>query len=295
MKPFKKFAEKLPWIYALLGIVVFWCIVTVPRKLLGVSSTQTPQEILMLGICEVIAAVLAFIIFGLFVGYGRLKYSGRGMKYGFRFLRVCLIVMVALFWGLTIASGILTGFTPVWQKIVAFVLLLTVGVVEEFTCRGIIFGGLLKPLGKSYGGIVLAGVISGLLFGFIHVFGNVVQGEVKDATAIGLSIGKTLSAGMFGFVLAIIYLKTRNIWVPVVLHSVYDGIIFFATYVLSSSMSEQNTNVGQYVVKGEAGSRGVIVYLVLIAVMVPYVIKSLKELKKEKLPVACPLDDEWYA
>lgn len=295
MKPFQTFAKKFPWLYALLGVVVVLCAVRIPRSLLGVTAALSPQKELLTGIGELIAAAVVFAVFGLFVGYGRLKFSGKGMKYGFRFLCVLLIVTVLLFLGVRIAMLISTGYSPVWQKIIAFFLLATVGIVEEFTFRGMTFGGLMKILGRNHRGTFWACLISGLLFGFIHVIDDALKGSAADATAALQMIGKTLSAGMFGFVLAVIYLKTKNIWVAVALHSVYDSISFFTTLILTSAEDPAVMNeVGHYVASGDVGKFSGIVLLVDAAIQIPFFIKALKELKKMQYPQPCPLDDEWY-
>ena len=296
MKPFRKFAEKCPWLFALLGMVAFVGLVKGVRQLVGYGSAVSPQRELLAGIGELIVAVVVFLLFGLFVGYRRLKPSGSGMGYGFRFLRVLLILTAVIVLGADLIGYVATkaGPSPVWQKVVATVLLLSVGVVEEFTCRGMTFGGLLKALGKTRGGILTAALISSVLFGFVHVMSDVLNGDVADATAVLQAAGKTLSTAMFGFVLAAIYLKTRNIWVPVVLHSVYDGITFLSTFVLKPQTVGQEAELAKYIRTGETGKLGVLIYLVSILILIPFFIKALKEMKKEALPVPSPLDDAWY-
>lgn len=84
---------------------------------------------------------------------------------------------------------------------------LSTGVVEELAFRGLIFGGLLLGLGLATRGVRLAGIITTVLFGLVHISGG------------WASIVVTL---LFGAVFLISTLEVRSIWPAALLHGLFD-------------------------------------------------------------------------
>ncbi|MCL2755629.1 MAG: CPBP family intramembrane metalloprotease [Firmicutes bacterium] len=82
---------------------------------------------------------------------------------------------------------------------------------EELVFRGLIMGGLLK-YGKA-----TAVLISSLLFSLMH-----------------LSPAQTFYQFFFGAICAIIYLRTKNLTVPIILHFVNNALILTYTYITQS-------------------------------------------------------------
>lgn len=74
----------------------------------------------------------------------------------------------------------------------------------------LLFRGVLLTRMKSRMGVVAAIVVSSLLFGMTH---------------LSLAI---LRSAIFGACMCILYLKTKNIWVPIVLHMVYNFLLTIA-------------------------------------------------------------------
>jgi hypothetical protein len=96
--------------------------------------------------------------------------------------------------------------------------ILAVGLNEELLFRGFFQTRVERVLGGwSLAGLAAA-IITGIVFGFVHGL----QGEAN-----------IVYAGLLGMALGIIYVHAdRNLWVVVVLHSVFDvhrAIQFFLT------------------------------------------------------------------
>jgi len=92
--------------------------------------------------------------------------------------------------------------------------LLQAAFVEEVFYRGILLTRLIRLLGTSWGV-----VLSALLFGMAHAALNLSQGT---NLAIGLA-QMIVAQATFGLVLAILFVRTRNIWAGVVFHALVDG------------------------------------------------------------------------
>ncbi len=93
---------------------------------------------------------------------------------------------------------------------------LSVGLLEEFLFRGLIFACLAELFSNDKKGLMQTFFISSVLFGVSHLF-NLFSGANVGATflQVGYSI---LTGGLFAFVL----IKTKNLLCPAVLHAVYN-------------------------------------------------------------------------
>ncbi len=93
----------------------------------------------------------------------------------------------------------------------AFLVTVVAPLAEEFFFRGYVFGAL-----RSWKGMWVGAVLTGLLFGAIHL------GSTPDVLYIPL-------LAVFGFVLCLLYVKTRSLYPCIVLHSVNNSVAFAGT------------------------------------------------------------------
>jgi membrane protease YdiL (CAAX protease family) len=117
-------------------------------------------------------------------------------------------------------SAFLNGRTelnePVYRIFLFFIECLSVGFFEEILFRGILLFVLLDIfLNKKYG-VILAVVSSSLIFGSLHIF-NVFEGA--SMSVIIEQIGYSFLMGMLW---AVMYLKTKNLWLVMILHATYN-------------------------------------------------------------------------
>lgn len=95
---------------------------------------------------------------------------------------------------------------------------LTTGFYEELVFRGLVLEGYFHQDRRTWQVRLLYAGISFLLFGAIHV-------------VTGWDLWRFLSTGMIGFAFAAIYLRSRNLILPMILHFVYDIFANLAGYV----------------------------------------------------------------
>lgn len=103
-------------------------------------------------------------------------------------------------------------------EIIAFCLtILLVGVSEELLHRGVILNILTAAFGtKTFSGAVISCFICGTLFGLIHFF-NVFSGIALNAVIV-----QVIGATGAGWLLSAVYLRSRNIWLMILLHAFVD-------------------------------------------------------------------------
>ena len=113
--------------------------------------------------------------------------------------------------------------TPtVWRLIIeGVVYYIGVGIMEELYLRGLLQNVIEKLFGDRKHASLYAILITSILFGAGHIFGALGQPVVTI-------LCKTIWASGLGVYFGAVYVKTRNLWVPVILHTVIDlcGIPF---------------------------------------------------------------------
>lgn len=125
-----------------------------------------------------------------------------------------------------LVSGHVWLFAPAFGWILLFVVLcLVTGVFEEALFRGVMFKGFVRPLATSRHAkpLLRAAVVSSCVFGVLHVSGEVpVSGFDEVVTA--QVVLKPLQAALFGFVMAGVFARSRNLWLICGLHAAFNAL-----------------------------------------------------------------------
>lgn len=99
---------------------------------------------------------------------------------------------------------------------IAFVLeCLAIGLFEELTFRGVIFLGFAERRHTTRKGLLVSLLLTSAVFGGVHLFNLF----ISPLPAVLLQIGYSF---LIGAMCAVVLLKTRNIWLCVLIHAVYD-------------------------------------------------------------------------
>ena len=171
------------------------------------------------------------------------------------------VIKVAMsFWIFALLAGIF-GFlasveNPVRENatlhlLICFLMFLFVGLFEEIAFRAVINDAIVYRFREKKYVFVLSAVCCSLVFGAAHVVGA----ELNTPLAWMQAAGKTVSAGIFGLALLLLYWKTRNIWACGVVHGVFDFLTGF-----SMSIFEMPEKLGSYVMTDEYAKPVIILY-----------------------------------
>ena len=142
------------------------------------------------------------------------------------------------------------------QLLTTFFFFIGVGLFEELMFRAIINDALIYQFRNVKHIFLISAIVTSSVFGFVHVFESAITGEINDLATIVQAALKTLSAGIFGLNLLVMYWKTRNIWACAVVHGGYD---FLTAY--SQAIIQSDTTTGTYVNASHA-TGSIIAYLV---------------------------------
>ncbi len=127
-----------------------------------------------------------------------------------------LIISINNFPIIAFFDGRATLAEPGYRVFLFFIECLSIGFFEEIIFRGIILVLLLKKLAQTKNGVFLSIVISSAIFGLIHVL-NLFDGASMGDTV--LQIGYSFLVGMMW---AVMFLKTGNLWLTMLLHATYN-------------------------------------------------------------------------
>jgi membrane protease YdiL (CAAX protease family) len=86
------------------------------------------------------------------------------------------------------------------------------GIFEEVLVRGLILKILLLTMGHTKEGIIKACLISSAIFGGVHIGNIIVVGEFLPV------IAQVIYATFIGVFYAALFLRTKTLWVPILLH-----------------------------------------------------------------------------
>lgn len=92
----------------------------------------------------------------------------------------------------------------------------SVGLFEEMLFRGLLLPYFINRAESSKKGLFKAVVLSSALFGLIHIL-NIFYGM-----GAGAAVLQTGYSFLIGAMLAVLLLKTKNIWLCVIIHAVYN-------------------------------------------------------------------------
>ena len=154
---------------------------------------------------------------------------GRGMLYGLLAIALCVVkfLLDPLFTVGPLNPPLTIAIFVIWM--------LAIGITEESECRAIMAETLLEHFGTKREGILKAAFISAAIFGAMHLVGL----TSPNVNALGV-VMQSVSAVFAGLMFAGIYFRTGNIWVPVIVHALWD---FFSFLPMKSALFANATGV----------------------------------------------------
>ena len=133
-------------------------------------------------------------------------------EYGLPALIATILVAISFCIGLSPLDNKPTVWRVIIEGIIYYV---GVGIMEELYLRGLLQNIIEKLFGNNKNASLYAILIASVLFGFGHIFGALGQPVVTI-------ICKVVWATGLGVYFGAIYVKTRNLWVPIILHIIVD-------------------------------------------------------------------------
>lgn len=119
--------------------------------------------------------------------------------------------------------------------IVSLVSSLIIGLFEETIFRGVIFNYFSHVFRKSNYQFLYSALLSSLIFGLIHLDNTLYGGQ-----NLAYTLYQVIYAAAMGFLFAAVYVKTKSIIVPIILHALIDWSDLFFNLSGEPDMSGAN-------------------------------------------------------
>ena len=174
---------------------------------------------------------------------------GKELEFGFRLnntltcFRLCTLYFIGS--AFFILINLLTGETPVsTQEGLTFAITTSIaaGVYEEIFYRAIICNNMMRVWKDRKGGMYAAAVVSALVFGVSHLSNGFLTGFTSGL--VSQIIFATAAGTLFGA----IYLRTRNLWGLITVHTIWDlsGFLFTDFSELTAEAANISTEVANH-------------------------------------------------
>ncbi|MBP3893066.1 MAG: CPBP family intramembrane metalloprotease [Atopobiaceae bacterium] len=251
--------------------VVFQIIGFVLVLLLGIPEDSMWASIIPEALCAA-GAVASVKLLG---ASSWTKLSREDVGYAFRFGWWCLAVSLGLMvYDLVYYAIDQTPVVSNWPELLCqcALLCLLIGFCEEYVFRGLILNALLALLGYNHRGVMASVFITSLAFGLAHVD---LAADFADPLSAVQAVLKIVQTGMYSILLCTIVLRTHKLQGASLFHAFDDFVLLLPSMVLYGESLDID-----YVVEGDSVWPTILNYLIVIALYLPFVIKSLRELHR---------------
>lgn len=228
----RRISSQVKWMFLLVLVpLYFFCgslIVTAIMHFLMVKLSLPFDELAMTAILNLVLNItnvtIGFLIFkDSLINQWKdfLQELKQNLKYGF-------LIGPALLYGMNIIGSLITmifiskntsdnqalleSLLNVYPIIMLLVSCVLAPIFEEIMFRGMVFGWLYEINPR------LAHIVSGFIFGFIHIMGSITEGNIQEWFMI-------FSYMLMGIVLSYLYEKRNNIYVPIIAHATFNFIV----------------------------------------------------------------------
>ena len=216
-------------IFTVISEVVIW---GYGSKTISNAIENYPQGTLV--IREAILASLVLIVLLLFknsyVFTQKKENFFKGLYYGLYY--IVIICLMTLFVGVIGGVFFKSGLALLNLAIGC----IFIGIAEEFLCRGWLLNEFLERFGDTKKGVWYSIIISGVIFGLLHL-GNMFGGQ-----SVANTITQVVSAAATGIMFGLIYYKTKNIWSVIALHALWDFAVFLGQLMPTTYIFETFTS-----------------------------------------------------
>lgn len=276
MVKFKLEMQKYPLITAFLTLLICFGLFRLP---VWGQFGETTQLILQ----RVFAVLILFALIYIIAGKSQILFSTKGMGYAFLAFSGYLAIFIVISIMPIVAMIYLDQ--PVSPNIIyLFIrdgfLFLLVGLFEEGLFRGLFFNALLAHWGSRRSGVIWSVIVSALIFGFIHVYREFFTLQILDPLIFSNALLKILEVACLGFPLAVIYLRTENLWAVAILHALIDFITDFYSILYENGV----VLLDSYALSGEEGILAAFAYLIVILLLLIPTLIIAPQLKRVPLP-----------
>ena len=229
----RKLYRQYPFLGSFAAIVVLFSL----SRLIGLLPEMLPEGYGR-DFADVFSGFMPILLIVFLLGYQWCYHHGRGGKTFLavlpQFLLSCAVTAAVMVISLSEPEAELL---PPAGIALGLLELFRIGFFEESFFRGIITNGLGIRYGRDAKGVWLSVVLSGFLFGAVHMI------NLSAGVTLISALMQSLVAMFCGFFFAAAYLRGGNIWVMIFLHALVDsGGLFAAAFLADDTTAADAIN-----------------------------------------------------
>lgn len=222
----KRLRASHPILYCILAIALFWAVMSQGGQLLillltwagpAVAAPFVQENFLLQAAGDLLGLAAALVLLWRTDQLWAFTKRGCGFWDGL-LVGMTPFVMVCLGLAVNVGAPILPEDAVLkapWRIAVFFVTMFLIGLTEESMFRGVVGQTLLLHFGPSRTGVWKACLLSGALFGALHLT------NLVSSAPLGVLIQCCMAGGL-GVLYGAIYFRTGNLWVVIALHALQD-------------------------------------------------------------------------
>lgn len=197
-----------------IAIVILGIYEIVGLQRLGINLDKTTEQLVGMTLTRGLGGIV-FLVLVWYLGY---RVLNPVRKPFLRSLAFCIPAFVVVINNLHIYTLIVgTEKVSAGKGMIALLALecFCIGLFEEMAFRGVVFLGILERRRGSVRDIVVAIIISSVIFGIIHSVNFFYMPPLAVLQQIGYSF-------LIGAMCSVVLVRTRNIWICVALHAIFN-------------------------------------------------------------------------
>ncbi len=206
--------RKLIYIAVLTLVIAFMDITGIPSVFfINIQVADIEPFYFTLMINFLIIGIIAFLFLKILCPNWKLGFTKTGLidgfkKYGIVGIAVAVMGFIAFYVGLLPFDR-----QPSTAKVLVEGVIYYVGVaiVEELYVRGLLLNLIEKMLAKNKANTLISVILSSVIFGVGHIFGTLNQ-------PVLVIVGKVVWTVGMGMFFGMVYKKTDNLWLPIIIH-----------------------------------------------------------------------------
>lgn len=210
--------KKSPILYSLIiSVIIIGSINYIAFFIFDLIPPFPTDKPLLYFLCQIIGAFLLLLLsFEQVKSVFKCRAKGffQGLLLGWPFIIASMITLIGAF----LATKDAVFVPPRVHAVILFIIMtLFVGFIEEVLFRGVVLRSILNKYGGSKHGMIISVMISSFVFGLAHIVTLMIHPQLVMYT-----ITQVIYCTFAGVLFSVVYLRCRNIFSLIILHSLVD-------------------------------------------------------------------------
>lgn len=233
----EKYIKKYPIAFGIISCLVIYLLFILAHLPYGPYVMDISLLYLLDSILRIIFSIPVFILLGYIYNTNGIDFafSTKGFAKGlFASLAIFLLIFTFSF-----KFFLMVEINKIYIQFIPFVILqqITTGLYEELSFRGLLMSGMLQKWSNTKLGRVCIVLVSGIIFGLIHLANYFNNANLQS------TLWNALYAGMVGIGFSGVYIYSKNLLAAMFIHTIYNIPIHLSNGLIARISTEAYTKI----------------------------------------------------